>query len=124
EVSHSAYRGDVGLRRGEAAAICLDRANRLVDVRDRNRTLEPDHLLSTRELATFLQRASDRAARLLPGVDQVEAWWSPWFEAPVEDRLVERASPWDIVSIDCEEIDVVSHGRDCTPPAPRRLALD
>ena len=62
--------GDVELRCGHAAAVCFDAANRLVDVLDGNGALETDHLLSLRELAALLQRATDEGDRLLARLDQ------------------------------------------------------
>src|SRR5262249_60930603 len=96
------------LRRGDAAAVGLDGANRLVDVGHRDRAFESNHLLSWDELATLLQRAD--AFPFAVRVDQIEAGWPPWLEAPSEHRLVELPGAGDLVCVDREEGDVIWHG--------------
>ena len=96
------------LRRGDTAAVCLDVANRLVDVHDGNRALETDHLLPACELAALLQRAA-HCHPLLARLDQVEIGRPLRLEAPAEDGLVEFARARDIVCVDREEVDIVGH---------------
>src|SRR5262249_6903621 len=114
EVRHGPNRRNMGLRCGEAAAMCLDGANRLVDVRHGNRALEADYLLTRRELSTVLQAAAHGVDRFLSRLDQIETGRAPRLEAPAEDGFVEFPGAGHIVCVDGEERDVVWHDGDCT----------